>query len=318
MSLRTSSPEAADVPGGSDRRDILPESPRHGHRHASRGVLPKSIIRWGRSFKALPGLEKVAYTIAVGWLVVTVLGPVIAPHSPIAQTTNVLAGPSPAHIFGTDELGRDVFSRILWGAQITIPYSLLVVALAVLIGSAVGVIAGYFGGWVDELLMRVVDLVFAFPSIILAMAIAAALGPSIGNAVVAVVVVSWPAYARVVRSLVIGAMHSDFVLAARLLGPSSLRAMAVDVLPNVVGPTVVYATLGLGEAMLILVGLSFLGLGAQPPAPEWGLMISDAQQYYDHWWLALFPGLSIMSVVFCLNIAGDRVRDWLDPRMSTA
>ncbi|MFI5285056.1 MAG: ABC transporter permease [Candidatus Dormibacteria bacterium] len=318
MSRRSSPSAATDVPGGSDRLDILTEFPRHGHRHASRGVLPKPISRWWRSFKALPGLEVVAYTIAAGWLVVTVLGPVIAPYSPVAETTNALAGPSAAHFFGTDELGRDVFSRILWGAQITIPYSLLVVALAVLIGSVVGVIAGYFGGWVDEILMRVVDLVFAFPSIILAMAIAAALGPSIGNAVVAVVVVSWPAYARVVRSLVIGAMHSDFVLAARLLGPSSLRAMAVDVLPNVVGPTVVYATLGLGEAMLVLVGLSFLGLGAQPPAPEWGLMISDAQQYYDHWWLALFPGLCIMSVVFCLNIAGDRVRDLLDPRMSTA
>ena len=225
MSWRTSSAVAADVPGGSDGRGVRPEFPRHGHRHASRGVLPNSIIKWWRSFKELPGLEVVAYTIAVCWLVVTVLGPVIAPHSPIAQTANVLAGPSPAHIFGTDELGRDVFSRILSGAQITIPYSLLVVALAVLIGSVVGVIAGYFGGWVDEVLMRVVDLVFAFPSIILAMAIAAALGPSIGNAVVAVVVVSWPAYARVVRSLVIGAMHSDFVLAARLLGPSSLRAM---------------------------------------------------------------------------------------------
>ena len=205
----------------------------------------------------------------------------------------------------------------MWGARVTIPYSVLVVVLSVAIGLVFGGVAGYFGGWLDEVIMRVVDFVFAFPSIILAMAIAAALGPNLRNAVIAIVVVSWPTYARVVRSLVISAMHSDFVMAARLLGPSSIRAMWVDVLPNVLGPMVVYATLGLGDAMLTLAGLSFLGLGSQPPTAEWGSMISEAEQYYDHWWLALFPGLAIVSVVFALNILGDRLRDLLDPRLVT-
>jgi peptide/nickel transport system permease protein len=256
----------------------------------------------------------VALGIALGWVVVTALAPVVAPFDPLGQSVNTLVSPSHVHLFGTDELGRDVFSRVVWGARVSIPYSILVVVLSVGIGAIVGAVAGYFGGWLDEVLMRVVDFVFAFPSIILAMAIAAALGPNIRNAVIAIVVVSWPTYARVVRSLVISSMHSDFVLAARLLGPSSIRAMAVDVLPNVLGPLVVYATLGLGDAMLTLVGLSFLGLGSQPPTAEWGSMISDAQQYYDRWWVALFPGLAIVSVVFSLNILGDHLRDILDPR----
>jgi peptide/nickel transport system permease protein len=189
------------------------------------------------------------------------------------------------------------------------------VAISVMVGALFGGVAGYFGGWVDEAIMRVADFVFALPTIILAMAIAAALGPSLRNAVIAIVVVTWPTYARVVRSLVLSAMQSDFVSAARLLGPSSMRALVVDVLPNVIAPLLVYTTLGLGEAMLVLAGLSFLGLGAQPPMAEWGSMVSNATQYYDRWWLALFPGLAIVSVVYSLNILGDRLRDVLDPQL---
>ncbi len=310
MSVTTDEPTARlphrGAPPGRGRR-------HHGHRHHA--GRQSRAPRWLRTLKATPALGWIALAIAAGWIVVAVLTPLIAPYDPLAQGQDVLAAPSHAHLFGSDELGRDVFSRVIWGARVSIPYTVLVVVLSVAIGAVVGAVAGYFGGWLDEVLMRMVDFVFAFPSIILAMAIAAALGPSIRNAVIAIVVVSWPTYARVVRSLVMSAMHSDFVLAARLLGPSSMRAMAVDVAPNVLGPIVVYATLGLGDAMLTLVGLSFLGLGSQPPTAEWGSMISDAQQYYDRWWIALFPGLAIVSVVFALNILGDRLRDLLDPRL---
>ena len=300
-----------DLPGA-------PASRRRGSRHRQHHDPERrrrTSPRWWRSLKATPALALVALGIVVAWALVALFTPLIAPYDPLGQGTATLIAPGLHHLFGTDELGRDIFSRVIWGSRVTIPYSVLVVVLSVAIGMVVGGVAGYFGGWLDGVLMRVVDFVFAFPSIILAMVIAAALGPSLRNAVIAIVVVSWPTYARVVRSLVLSAMHSDFVMAARLLGPSSIRAMAVDVLPNVLGPMVVYATLGLGDAMLTLASLSFLGLGSQPPTAEWGSMISDAEQYYDKWWLALFPGLAIVSVVFAMNILGDRLRDLLDPRL---
>jgi len=273
--------------------------------------------------RALPGLRSasvlgiIALTVSLAWVLVAILAPVIAPADPLGQSSSMLSSPSSLHLLGTDELGRDVLSRVIWGARVSIPYSVLMVAFSVVIGALVGGIAGYFGSWLDELIMRIADFVFAFPTIILAMAIAAALGPSLNNAVIAIVLVTWPTYARVVRSLVLAAMHSDYVSAARLFGASSLKAMAVEVLPNVAGPLVVFATLGLGNAMLFLAGLSFLGLGSQPPTAEWGSMISDATQYYDKWWLALFPGLAVVSVVLSLNILGDRLRDYLDPRQTS-
>lgn len=310
--MRLAEDSVSEVPSVSARRRREQRDKPH-----DRDGLRHLLRRWWRSVKATPAMALVASGIVVAWILVALLTPIIAPYDPLLQGTATLINPAPGHLFGTDELGRDVLSRVMWGARVTIPYSFLVVLLSVSIGMVFGGVAGYFGRWVDGLIMRVVDFVFAFPSIILAMAIAAALGPSLRNAVIAIIVVSWPTYARVVRSLVISAMHSDFVTAARLLGPSSIRAMVVDVLPNVLGPMVVYATLGLGEAMLTLAGLSFLGLGSQPPTAEWGSMISAAEQYYDRWWLALFPGLAIVSVVFALNILGDRLRDVLDPRLET-
>jgi len=304
---------ASNVSGTLPGRPGFPGQPDHHHR-GRRARSP----RWWRTLKSTPGMALIALGIVVAWAVVVFLTPLIAPYDPLGQSSATLIGPGLHHLFGTDELGRDVFSRVIWGARVTIPYSVLVVVISVAIGLVFGGVAGYFGGWVDGVLMRLVDFVFSFPSIILALVIAAALGPSLRNAVLAIVVVSWPTYARVARSLVLSAMHSDFVTAARLLGPSSIRAMAVDVLPNVLGPMVVYATLGLGDAMLTLASLSFLGLGSQPPTAEWGSMISGAEQYFDKWWLALFPGLAIVSVVFALNILGDRLRDVLDPRLLTS
>ena len=279
----------------------------------SGGVGP---TRWLTAIKATPVTAMVGMGLAIVWALIAVFGPLFAPYDPVALGPAQLDGPSTSHFFGTDELGRDIFSRVIWGARVSIPYPILMVAISVALGGCLGAVAGFFRGWIDEVIMRAADFVFAFPMIILVMAIAAALGPNLRNSVIAIVAVTWPNYTRVVRSLVVSVMQSDYVAASRLLGHSSLRAMTFDVLPNVVAPVLVFATVGIGNAMLVLAGLSFLGLGSQPPTAEWGSMISDATYYYDKWWLALFPGLALMSVVFSLNMLGDRLRDILDPRLS--
>ena len=252
------------------------------------------------------------------WILLAIFVPLVAPYDPLAQSAQLFLGPSPSHLFGTDELGRDVFSRVLWASRLSLPLAFFLVAMAVLIGGVLGGLAGYFGGWVDEVVMRATDLVFAFPTIILAMAVTAALGPSLRNAVLAVLVVFWPAYARVVRGLVLSLGEADYVSASRLLGASSRRALLVDVLPNIAGPVLVLATLDLGNAVLLLAGLSFLGLGAQPPAPEWGSMVNTGTQYFQRWWMGTFPGFAILSVVLAFNFLGDSLRDALDPRSSWA
>jgi peptide/nickel transport system permease protein len=261
-------------------------------------------------------LAIVGMALAGAWVLVAILVPLLAPYDPLAQTSGLLLPPSPAHWFGTDELGRDIFSRVLWGSRLSIPLAFFLVAAAVTIGGVLGGIAGYFGGWVDEVVMRATDLVFAFPTIILAMAITAVLGPDVLHAVLAVVIVFWPSYARVVRGLVMSLTQADYVSATRLLGASSLRALAVDVLPNVAGPVLVLATLDLGNAVLLLAALSFLGLGAQPPTPEWGSMVNVGTQYFERWWMGTFPGIAILSVVLAFNFLGDSLRDALDPRSS--
>ena len=252
------------------------------------------------------------------WILLAIFVPLVAPYDPLAQSAQLFLAPSASHLFGTDELGRDVFSRVLWASRLSLPLAFFLVAMAVLIGGVLGGLAGYFGGWVDEVVMRATDLVFAFPTIILAMAVTAALGPILRNAVLAVLVVFWPAYARVVRGLVLSLGEADYVSASRLLGASSRRALLVDVLPNIAGPVLVLATLDLGNAVLLLAGLSFLGLGAQPPAPEWGSMVNTGTQYFQRWWMGTFPGFAILSVVLAFNFLGDSLRDALDPRSSWA
>ena len=263
-------------------------------------------------------LALIGMTLAGAWILIAIFAPVVAPYDPLAQTSNLFAEPSAAHLFGTDELGRDVFSRVLWGSRLSLPLAIFLVAMAVVIGGVLGGLAGYFGGWVDEVVMRATDLVFAFPTIILAMAVTAALGPSLRNAVLAVLVVFWPSYARVVRGLVMSLGQSDYVSATRLLGSSFRRALVVDVLPNVAGPVLVLATIDLGNAVLLLAGLSFLGLGSQPPTPEWGSMVNTGTQYFQRWWMGTFPGFAILSVVLAFNFLGDSLRDALDPRSSWA
>jgi peptide/nickel transport system permease protein len=254
--------------------------------------------------------------IAGAWLFIAILAPLLAPHDPLAQSASSFVPPSSGHLFGTDELGRDVFSRVLYGARLSIPLALLLVSLALLIGGTVGAIAGYFGGFADTVVMRSADLVFAFPAIILAMVVTAALGPSVRNAVLALVVVSWPSYARVVRGLVLSVGQTEYVQSARLLGRSGRKTLVRDVMPNVLGPVLVLATLDLGNAVLLLAGLSFLGLGAQPPQPEWGAGVAEGTQYFQYWWIGTFPGLAIFSVVLAFNFLGDSLRDALDPQSS--
>jgi peptide/nickel transport system permease protein len=252
--------------------------------------------------------------IACLWIVVAVFAPLIAPHDPLAQTFTPAQPPSLSHLFGTDELGRDVFSRVVYGARISPPIALLLVGLAAIIGGVLGGVAGYFRGVVDGALMRVVDLFFAFPAIILAMVVAAVLGRGLRNAALAIVVVAWPSYARVVRGLVLSVGDSEFVQSARLLGAPARRALFRDVLPNVAGPVFVLATLDLANAILLLSGLSFLGLGAQPPQAEWGSMVATGTQYFQWWWMGTFPGLAIFSVVLAFNFLGDSLRDVFDPQ----
>jgi peptide/nickel transport system permease protein len=266
------------------------------------------------NFLSREPLRLAGLAILIPWLVVALAAPLVAPYGPLAQSTQLLRPPSAGHVFGTDELGRDVLSRTLWGARLSIPLAVVLVASAVFIGGALGSCAGYFGGWVDESIMRFVDLLFAFPTFLLAMAISAALGPGLVNAVVAGIAVTWPQYARVVRGLVRSVSQADYVNATRLLGASALRAMVVDIMPNAAGPIVVLATLGLGNAILLFAGLSFLGLGAKPPVPEWGSMISTGIQYFQYWWVSTAPGMAILSLVLAFNLLGDAYRDTLDRR----
>jgi peptide/nickel transport system permease protein len=263
-------------------------------------------------------LAIVGFAVIAIWIIIAIFAPAIAPHNPDSQKAAILQSPSGHHWFGTDEVGRDVLSRVVFGARISLPLSVLLVIASMIIGSVLGGLAGFFGGWVDSVIMRLADLVFAFPGIILALAIAAALGAQLRNAVIAVTVVSWPAYARLVRSLVLSARSAQYVVASRLLGASGVRTLFVDIRPNGAGPVLVVAALDVGNAVLLLSGLSFLGLGAQPPSSEWGAMVAAGSQNFNDWWVGLFPGLAILTVVLGFNFIGDTLRDVLDPRTARA
>ncbi|SHG34520.1 peptide/nickel transport system permease protein [Kaistia soli DSM 19436] len=279
-------------------------------------VLPRRRFLRRSAWTQPLGLVGLALLVAI--VLMAVFAPWLSAHGPIEQGAKRFLAPSSEHWFGTDQLGRDVFARVIYGARVSLPYALQLVIMASVIGTIAGAIAGYFGGWIDGVIMRAADLVMAFPDIILAMAVVAALGPGLFNAVLAVVVVSWPIYARVVRSMLLTIRDEPYVQSSRLLGISSARALWVDVRPNVVGPLIVLAALEFGHAVLILAGLSFLGLGAQPPAPEWGSMVSDGSKYFDKWWLSVFPGLAVLLVVLAANFVGDTLRDALDPRTAKA
>jgi peptide/nickel transport system permease protein len=254
--------------------------------------------------------------VVVLWVMVALLAPVVAPYDPIEQQVRQrLQGPSLAHLLGVDELGRDVFSRLLYGGRVSLPVAAVVVVLAAVFGTLYGGLAGFAGKWLDEGAMRLVDMVLAFPSLILAMAIAAALGPSIQNSMLALLLVWWPPYARVARGQVLGLKHRDFVTAARALGMSEPRILLRHVLPNALAPALVLSTMDFGNAIIITAALSFLGLGAVPPTPEWGAMVAEGRELIQQWWISTFPGVAIFSVAMACNFIGDGLRDAIDPRL---
>lgn len=247
-----------------------------------------------------------------------VLAPLISPFAPNAQDIigAKLAPPSAKHWFGADILGRDMLSRMLYGARISVFVGLAVVAAAGSFGTLVGLFAGYRRGWIDEIVMRVTDIFLAFPPLILAMAIAGALGPSLTNALIAVVVVLWPVYARLVRGQVLVLREREFIQAAQIVGVHNRRLLLRHLLPNVLAPLLVQATFDMGATILIVAGLSFIGFGAQPPTPEWGVMISDGRNYITtQWWLTGVPAAGILLLVAAFNLVGDGLRDILDPRL---
>ncbi|KAB8141755.1 ABC transporter permease [Chloroflexia bacterium SDU3-3] len=262
-------------------------------------------------------------TIAIGmvllvfFLIVAVAAPLISPQDPLKQEIiQGLKPPSPAHLMGTDKLGRDILSRMIYGARISLFVGLSVVLVSSVIGTLIGLLAGYLGGWADELMMRVTDVFFAFPSLILAMAIAGALGPSLQNALIAIITVSWPIYARLVRGQVLTLKEQEFISAARAVGVPQWRILLRHILPNSLAPLLVQASFDLGGSILSVAGLSFIGFGAQPPTPEWGVMISEGRNYLaTQWWLASFPAVAMLLVVASFNLLGDGIRDLLDPRL---
>jgi len=253
--------------------------------------------------------------IVISWIVLAVFAPVIATQEPLTQAvSDRLQAPNQKYIMGSDELGRDIFSRVLYGGRITIPAALAVVLIDSIIGTLIGALAGYLGGIWDEILMRVTELYLAFPTIILAMAVTAALGPSIRNAVLALIVVRWPSYARLTRGLILEAKNDDYVKAAHSLGAGHTYILVKTLLPNTIAPALVYASLDIGNVILLFAGLSFLGLGPEPSSPEWGRMVSIGIDFFDQTWMWLFPGLAIASFVMAFNFIGDGLRDLLDPR----
>jgi peptide/nickel transport system permease protein len=256
--------------------------------------------------------------LVIFFFAVALLAPYISPFAPNAQDIigAKLAPPSAKHWLGADILGRDMLSRMIYGARISVFVGLAVVAVAGSFGTLVGLFAGYRRGWIDEVVMRVTDIFFAFPPLILAMAIAGALGPSLTNALIAVVVVLWPVYARLVRGQVLSLREREFIQAAQTVGVQNWRLLLRHLLPNVLAPLLVQASFDMGSAILIIAGLSFIGFGAQPPTPEWGVMISDGRNYITtQWWLTGVPAAGILLLVAAFNLVGDGLRDILDPRL---
>ena len=253
--------------------------------------------------------------LAAIWLI-ALFAPLVATHEPLKQSADLLQPPSTSHWMGTDEFGRDLFSRIVYGGRISLSVGIIAVTIAVLVGSTLGLLSGYVGGLIDTVIMRFIDGLMAFPSIILAILIMAMLGPSLVNLMIAVGISAVPWYARTVRGSTLQVKQTQYVESSLAVGAGTFRIMRRHVLPNVAAPIIVLGTLGMATSILAIAGLSFLGLGARPPSPEWGAMLSSARTYMGRaGWYATFPGLAIMISVLAMNIIGDALRDILDPRL---
>jgi peptide/nickel transport system permease protein len=257
-------------------------------------------------------------SIVLAWLFVAAFAPFIAPYDPIkVNVSDSLIPPSAAHWLGTDDLGRDVLSRVLWGSRVSLSVGVISVSIGLLVGTSVGLAAGYLGGKFDLFIMRGIDALLAFPALILAIAITSALGPQIQNAMIAIGIVAIPAYARLTRGQVLAVRAREFIVAARTIGCSPLWIVVRHIFPNVMNALIVQATLSTAFAILAEAALSFLGLGPQPPYPSWGQDINYSQRYLPNlkWWMSVGPGLAIFTAVFAFNFLGDALRDALDPRL---
>ncbi len=264
-------------------------------------------------------LSFTALIIILSLVVIAIITPIIAPFpSHIYGDVNPqdkLLAPSRVYFLGTDEVGRDLFSRVLYGTRISLLGSLIAVAMGLLIGVPLGLMAGYYGGFIDEIIMRIVDMFLSFPPLLLAMAIAAFLGPSLQNAILALIIAWWPWYTRLIRGQVVSIKEREFVRAAHAIGTPSWQIMFKHILPNCISPIIVQASMDLGGIILTLAALSFLGLGAQAPTPEWGLMLTTSRKYFlNAWWYSTFPGMAIFITVLSFNLLGDGLREILDPK----
>jgi peptide/nickel transport system permease protein len=279
--------------------------------------------RYGQAYRTWLALKSnrlamIGFAIVAALILIAALAPLIAPYSPVTGgdlRLDRLQPPSWAHPFGTDDQARDIFSRVIWGTQLTLMVVLLVAVIATPIGLAVGTTAGYFGGWVDVVLMRITDIFLAFPRLILALAFASALGPGIENAIIAIAITSWPPYARLARAETLTIREADYIAAVRLQGASSGRILLGHVTPLCLSSVIVRVTLDMAGIILTAAGLGFLGLGAQPPQPEWGAMIAGGRRFIiDYWWVATMPGIAILIVSLGFNLLGDGLRDVFDPK----
>jgi peptide/nickel transport system permease protein len=284
---------------------------------ATRDPIRQTRVRLLELGRTHPRVMVAAGFVAVLFLV-ALLAPFLSPHDPIAVNADdaYLRPLSPGHLLGTDELGRDLFSRMLWGARVSLPVAFVAVAVGLIAGGLIGLVSGYAGGVVDLLLMRVVDALLAFPALILAIAIVAALGPGLRNAMIAIGIVAIPAYARLVRAVVLQLKQMEFITATRSLGATPMRLIVRHVIPNLLNPIIVQVSLSAGFAILAEATLSFLGLGAQVPTPDWGQMINSGATFLaNDPWLAIVPGAAISLTVYSFNLLGDSLRDALDPRL---
>lgn len=262
-------------------------------------------------------LTMAGLSIVLALVFIAIFAPYLSPHDPIAMSLdNRLASPSMSHLLGTDELGRDILSRIIYGTGVALKIMIIVLMIDLPLGVLLGIVAGYFGGWIDEIIMRIADIFMAFPRLILAMAIGAALGPSLVNTMIAIAVTMWPTYARLARGETLSIKERAFIEAEKALGTSKVRILLSSILPLCSSTTIVRATLDMGNVVRIAAGMSFLGLGAQPPTPEWGLMVSTGRSFLiNQWWVPTFPGFAILLAVFGFNLLGDGIRDISDPHL---
>jgi len=279
-----------------------------------------SLLRHGRYVLGENPVTGLAFGLFVLLVALAAAGPWLVPYDPLASNTaEALRPPSRAHWFGTDQLGRDLLSRVVVATRLDLTISICAVMIAFAVGSAAGVTGGFYGGWTDRLMGRVLDTIMAFPLFVLAMGIVAALGNTVANIVYATAIINVPFYARLARSEVMVRREAGFIEAARLGGNRGVRILAVHLFPNCLPPMMVQISLNLGWAILNAAGLSFIGLGVRPPTPEWGIMVAEGAAFIvsGEWWIALFPGAALMLAVFCFNLLGDGLRDLIDPRTRT-